>query len=499
MNNEAAIRRVSPAQTLIPVYIPPEVFAVLQKDDKVFEYVALNSRSSEKSLFENFKLTAIVYYSPPGYPMRSDPIAPTNHSPPSYQKHSEPEPLVVNNNKNSSKGITVFERVALDFDARFSKSELKSKAEKAANEFLDALAPGSTADIDSAVHKFRTSTNEISARFEKFKTSSLAAGIESDISNAMSQIAVKKFIGTGSKVDAACIQNVQKALALINKSETETPDLLEDQACKHIANQTLKIFQEQLFINLKIGAKKATNDLLSASKPGSKTSIERASIDFNEKMIMIFDQKVHVQDSEVYESFESEIKKSVNGIATDIFNADLKKNNKADWIMTKMNLGKENNDVQDRKFSGDIQCASTRLKIQLRWMNEQDFLENVERGIKGCFNGRFEKRMVGSSLERINKNTETIIKELKLSITLNCPRKNEQEIASEVQINRERFAKLLLAGDNKSYTLPEKCSLNFFKTAVENYLNNNTTELDLAISGLVIDHLKNVEVRGLLH
>lgn len=82
---------------------------------------------------------------------------------------------------------------------------------------------------------------------------------------------------------------------------------------------------------------------------------------------------------------------------------------------------------------------------------------------------------------------------------MNCPTNSEQEIADNILENREHFTKLLMAGDKKSYRLPEKCQLKFFKTAVENYLENNTTELDLAISGLVIDHLEKVEKKELLY
>lgn len=499
MKNEAAVRYASPVQTLTPIYIPSDKFAALQKEGKVFEYIALSSRSSERRILENNESIATVHYNPPAYQTLFEPIATINHTPPIYQTHSEPQPLVVNTVKNSSKRATVFDRVASDIDARFSKSELKSKAQKATNEFLDAMAPGSTADIDSAVHKFRNSMNEISARLEKFKTSSLSAGIESDIGNAISEVAAKKLNGTGAQVDAACIQNIQKVLALLEKPEIETPAPFAEQACKHLANQTLKIFQEQLFTNLKIQAREATNDLLSASKPGSETSIKRASIVFNEEMKIIFDQSVHLQDHESYPNFGSEIAKAINSAATKIFWNDVKKNNKADWIMIKTNLGKEYKDAQDGNFPKDIRCASARLKTQLEWMNEQDFLEYVEGGIQGCIERRFEMYMVATSQVEIKKNTDMAIKNLKESIRSNCPMNSEQEIADNILENREHFTKLLMAGDKKSYRLPEGCELKFFKNAVENYLKSNTTTLDLAISGLVIDHLEKVEKKELLY
>ncbi|MDB5760864.1 MAG: hypothetical protein JWM30_4153 [Burkholderia sp.] len=405
MNNEAALRYVSPAQTLTPIFIPSELFAALQKEGKIFEHISLSSRSSERSLLENNESIATVQHNPPVYQTISEPIAIINHTPPIYQTYSEPQPLVVNTVKNSSKRATVFDRVASDIDARFSKPELKSKAQKATNEFLDAMAPRSAADIDSSVHKFRNSMNEISARFEKFKTSSLSAGIELDIGNTISQVAAKKFTGTNSQAGAACIQNVQKVLALLDKPETETPDPFVDQVCKHLANQTLKIFQEHLFTNLKIQAGEAMKDLLSASKPGSETSITSASIVFNKAMKIISDQRVHLQGHESYENFGSEIAKAANSAATKIFWNDVKKNNKADWIMIRKNLGKEYEDTQDDNFPKDIRCASARLKTQLEWMNEQDFLEHVEGGIQGCIERRLEIYMVANSQVEIKKNT----------------------------------------------------------------------------------------------
>jgi hypothetical protein len=65
MNYDAASRYPSPAQILTPIYIEAGLFATLQKEGRVAEYIALNSRPSEKSILENFASIATANHSPP--------------------------------------------------------------------------------------------------------------------------------------------------------------------------------------------------------------------------------------------------------------------------------------------------------------------------------------------------------------------------------------------------------------------------------------------------
>lgn len=118
MNNEAVTRYYSPVQPLTPIYIDASLFATLQKEGRVAEYIAVNSRTAEKSLLEN-----------------SVSIATVNHSPPAYQPRLETTSPVGTNVVNTTKRVNLFGRVAADIDARFSKSDLKLKAENAASVF----------------------------------------------------------------------------------------------------------------------------------------------------------------------------------------------------------------------------------------------------------------------------------------------------------------------------------------------------------------------------
>jgi hypothetical protein len=82
---------------------------------------------------------------------------------------------------------------------------------------------------------------------------------------------------------------------------------------------------------------------------------------------------------------------------------------------------------------------------------------------------------------------------------LNCGKKEERKIAEKILANRTHFRELLMAGDKKAYSMPRNFQLIFFKNDVENYLKNNVTELDLAISAIFIDHFEQVITEKLLY
>jgi hypothetical protein len=86
--------------------------------------------------------------------------------------------------------------------------------------------------------------------------------------------------------------------------------------------------------------------------------------------------------------------------------------------------------------------------------------------------------------------TERIIQKFKQCLNNNCKEGNEQTIAQLIQKQRKELAKHLKANDNTVWSLHtgSKC----VTIAINKYLETNQTELDLAVSGLILDHIKNM-------
>ena len=485
MNNEAVRQYYNPTQFLAPVlepvYIDASLFATLQKDGRVAEHIAINSRVAEKSLFE--------------YCVS---IATTNHSPPTYQAHVEATSSKVNNVVNPPKRVTIFGRIASDLDARFSKSDLKSKAEKAANDFLDAMAPDSQTDAATAVGCFDISMREIFAVIDKFKSSTLAPGIQNEISASLQKMAAEKFLATGSSVNSATVKKVKAILELADRATVEQLDSTATSTRRAMANQVLKTFQEQLFANLQIQAEQIVKDLLAAADPESRTTIATASKAFENKMITISAQKEHLKDHDLYKDFAKNINRSLNRGANVVYSADVNKDNMADWKAKSKKLAEETGAVVDETYPKDIWTPQKMLSAQLRWMKEKDFSNQVKASIKEVFPKRYEwiaTTNVKTADDLIDV-TNINIKSLKQSFRKKCITEDDQKIAKHIQENRRDLTLLLMAVDSRKITI--HTGLNSITIAVNKYLESNVTELDLAIGGMFLDHIKNMEQRELM-
>ena len=81
MNNEAVSRYFSPVPPLTPIYIEANLFATLQEERRVAQYIAVHSRPVEKSLLESCVSIATVNHSPlacPGSVVARSSVADSN-------------------------------------------------------------------------------------------------------------------------------------------------------------------------------------------------------------------------------------------------------------------------------------------------------------------------------------------------------------------------------------------------------------------------------------
>jgi hypothetical protein len=485
MNNEAVREYYNPAQFLAPVlepvYIDASLFATLQKEGRVAEHIAVNSRSGGNSLFEYCVSIATV-----------------NHSLPTYQDHVQTTASKVNSIVTPPKPLGFFERIALDLDARFSKPDLKSKAEKAASDFLDAMAPDSKTDAATAVGCFDISIREILSGLDKFKASALAGGIEKEILWTFQKMAAKRFSESDSSVNSVAVEKVKAILEIVGQGISGLPGSTVNPISRSMANIVLDIFQKQLFANLNIQTKKITRDLMAAAEPGSTTKLAVASKVFEEKMKTIFSQKEHLKDHQLYKDFTKDIRESSNQECTDIFWADVKKGNIADWKAKSRKLAEENIAVFSETYPKDMLTPQAIFSKQLRWMKEEDFSNQIKASIKEVFPKRYELLVTTKSddAQGVVDETKRIIQNFKQCLKNNCKDKNEKTIAEQIQKNRKELTKFLKAGDDTVWTLHtgSKC----VKIAINKYLESNETELDLAVSAMLLDHIKNMLQGGQL-
>lgn len=485
MNNEAVSHYYIPTQFLAPalepVYIDASLFATLQKEKRVAQHIAVNSRLGGNSLFEYCVSIATV-----------------NHSLPTYQDHVQATSSKVSNIVTPPKPFGIFERIGLDLDARFSKSELKSKAEKAASDFLDAMAPYSKTDAATAVGCFDISMREIAAALDKFKASALASGIEKEIYVALQKMAAERFSESGSSVNSASVEKVKAILALVDQGISGQPDSTATRISCAVAGKVLEIFQEQLFANLNIQTIKITRDLMAAAEPGSTTTLATASKVFEEKMTTIFSQREHLKGHIRYEDFVENIRTSSNQECSDIFWEDVKKGNIADWKAKSRKLAEENTAVGSETYPKEIWTPQAIYSKQLKWIKKEDFSNQIKASIKEVFPKRYELLVTekADDARGVADETKRIIQNFKQCLKNNCTRKNEKAIAEQVQQERKELAKFLKAGDNTNWILHSgsKC----VTIAINKYLESNETELDLAISGMLLDHIKNMLQSGKL-
>lgn len=500
MNNEAVSRHYDPAQTLTPIYIEAGLFATLQKEGRVAEHISVNSRAAEKSLLEHCVSIATI-----------------NHSPPAYQPRAEATSSVVTNVVNPSKRATIFGRIASDLDARFSKSDLKSKAEKAAGDFLDAMAPDSQTDAATAVGCFDISMREIFAVIDNFKASTLAPGIKNEISASLKKMAAKKFLHSGSSVNSATVEKAKAILELADQGTVGQPDSTATSTSRAVANQVLKIFQEQLFYNLKIQTKKITNDLLAAAEPKSKTTIAAASKVFEEKMKAISEQREHLKNHDLYKDFAKNIETSSNEEAGVIYHADVKKDNMADWKAKSKKLAEENGAPVAENYPKDILTPQVILSKQLAWMKGNDFSNKIKASIKEVFPQRYE-RIIRTEEDKITLSRSTAIQTYASKIveahaetieatdTLlgnfinickeSCKEYGEEYIAKTIQGNRAYYTQILMTNENTIVTSKNPTRL---KIGVEKYLEKHNTNLSLAVCGMILDHLELVQKQDLYY
>jgi hypothetical protein len=398
-----------------------------------------------------------------------------------------------NQHCDSPKPFGVFERVGLDLEARFAKSELKSKAEKAASDFLDAMAPDSKTDAATAVGCFDISMRQVLTGLDKFKASALASGIEKEICAALQKMAVKRFLKAGSSVNSVEIDRVKAILALLDQDISVQPDSTAARIGRSMADVVLEIFQEKLFANLNVQSKKITRDLMAATEPGSDTMLAAASKVYEQKMKTIFSQKEHLKGYKLYEDFAKNIGASLNQECTDIFWADVKKGNIADWKYKSRKLAREKDSVVvSETYPEDIRAPQSIFSTQLGWMKEEDFSNQIKAGIKEVFPSRYELLVTSKAdnAQDVADETERIIQKFKQCLNNNCKEGNEQTIAQLIQKQRKELAKHLKANDNTVWSLHtgSKC----VTIAINKYLETNQTELDLAVSGLILDHIKNM-------
>ena len=96
----------------------------------------------------------------------------------------------------------------------------------------------------------------------------------------------------------------------------------------------------------------------------------------------------------------------------------------------------------------------------------------------------------------VNNITTFNIERLKEEFRKKCIAKDDQKVAKHIQENRKDLAQLLMADDSRKIIV--YTGFNSNTIAVNKYLESNETELDLAIGGMFLDHIKNMEQRGLM-
>ena len=480
MNNEAVRQYYNPAPTLTPIYIEAGLLATLQKEERLAEHIAVSSRTAEKSLLEHCVSIATIH-----------------HSPPTYQAHVEATSSTVNTVVNPPKRVTIFERIATDLDARFSKSDLKSKAEKATSDFLNAMALDSQTDTATAVGCFDISMREIFAVIDNFKASTLGPGIKKEIFASLQKLVAEKFLSSGASVNSATVEKVKAILDVADQSTAGQPDSTATPTSRTMANQILKILQEKLFANLENQAEQMIKDLLAAADPESRTTITTASKVFDNKMKAISAQREHLKNHDLHKDFAKNINTSLNRGAN-VYSADVAKGNLADWKAKSKKLSEETGTVADETYPKDIYTAQQRLSLQLGWMKEEDFSNQIKASIKQIFPKRYEfivTTEIGNT-KGVNNITAFSINRLKKDLQKKCIAKDNQEITKQIQKNRKNLTLLLMADDGRRINVNE--DINSLTIAVNKYLESNETELDFAIAGMFLDHIKNMEQRELM-
>lgn len=486
MDNNGVRQYYNPAQfsapVLEPVYIDASLFATLQKEGRVAQYIAVNSRSFANSFFEYCVSIATV-----------------DHSLPTYQDHVHATSPKATSIVTPPKPFGLFERVGLDLEARFAKTDLKSKAEKAASDFLDAMAPDSKTDAATAVGCFDISMRRIITELGKFKTSALASGIENEICVALPKMATKRFSKAGLSINPVEIDKVKAILALLDQDISVQSGSTVTSIGRSIADVVLEIFQEQLFANLNVQSRKITRELMAATEPGSDTTLAAASKVYEQKMKTIFSQKEHLKGYKLYEDFAKNIGASLNQECTDIFWSDVKKGNIADWKYKSRKLAREKDSVVvSETYPENVRAPQSIFSIQLRWMKEEDFSNQIKASIKEIFPRRYELLVTAKSndAQDVVDETSRIIQNFKQCLKSNCKDKTENIIAEQIQQKRKELAKLLKANDDSSWTLGtgNKC----VRIAINIYLEKNESELDLAVTGMFLDHVQDMLQSGRL-
>lgn len=130
------------------------------------------------------------------------------------------------------------------------------------------------------------------------------------------------------------------------------------------------------------------------------------------------------------------------------------------------------------------------LAKQMRWMKEEDFSNQVKASIKEVFHERYEWIVTadGKNPQRIIDLTKLCMESVKKNLLKMCIGKDQQEISKFIQKNRKDLARLLISG--RRYQIQVNCSFKAITDAINDYAKDNDTELDLAIGGMIMDHLE---------
>lgn len=170
----------------------------------------------------------------------------------------------------------------------------------------------------------------------------------------------------------------------------------------------------------------------------------------------------------------------------------------ADWKEKINKLSKENCKFAVDNYPEEIYTPQRMFATQLKWMKEKEFENQVQKGITQVLKDRYERLIANAELKGSDPKTfdatKNLIEKLKTALKHNCKGKNDEEIADEIGRDRDEYKKLLTAGTKYCFTTsidPFR-----FEKAVNEFLEHNESKLDLAICGMILDHLQEMKKNG---
>lgn len=195
---------------------------------------------------------------------------------------------------------------------------------------------------------------------------------------------------------------------------------------------------------------------------------------------------------------KKKINKASGQEAISVYFAEVYKYNMADWKEKSNNLAKNNLASVDETYPKNIRTPQEIVNTQLRWMKEKEFSNQIEEAITQIFQKRYTHVVANQESEGPDLNTiqvtSNLIKKLKTALRDNCKSRNDEEIATEIQSNRDSYQKLLIADNNECIVTTSDPSRH--EKAVNKFLEDNQGSLDLALCGMILDHLRSMKETG---